>query len=168
MSLLERYIQSVYSGKKYEAWCTMLMQAYDMRALVVLLDGVDEAAGLRDQIENFVHKEIVPSGNRVAPPAYEAGWKDTVQVDPDQIVRVIARFEDYTGLFPYHCHILEHEDEGCMTQMQIVKEKGDRWGYCLREGVIVPSIAGITMSVFAACMAFGLVLDPFLRRRAII
>ena len=36
-----------------------------MRALVVLLDGVDEAAGLRDQIESFVHKEIVPSGNRV-------------------------------------------------------------------------------------------------------
>ena len=65
MSLLERYIQSVYSGKKMESWQTMLMQAYDMRALVVLLDGVDEAAGLRDQIENFVHKEIVPSGNRV-------------------------------------------------------------------------------------------------------
>jgi hypothetical protein len=65
MSLLERYIASVYSGKKMESWCTMLMQAYDMRALVVLLDGVDEAAGLRDQIENFVHKEIVPSGNRV-------------------------------------------------------------------------------------------------------
>ena len=48
-----------------EAWQTMLMQAYDMRALVVLLDGVDEAAGLRDQIELFVHKEVVPSGNRV-------------------------------------------------------------------------------------------------------
>ena len=31
----------------------------------MLLDGVDEAAGLRDQIEAFVHKEIVPSGNRV-------------------------------------------------------------------------------------------------------
>ena len=65
MSLLERYIESVYSGKKYEAWCTMLMQAYEMRALIVLLDGLDEAAGLRDQVESFVHKELVPSGNRV-------------------------------------------------------------------------------------------------------
>ena len=64
-TLLERYIESVYSGKKFESWCMMLMQAYDMRALVVLLDGVDEAAGLRDQIEEFVHKEVVPSGNRV-------------------------------------------------------------------------------------------------------
>ena len=43
----------------------MLMQAYEMRALIVLLDGVDEAAGLRDEIEGFVHKELVPSGVRV-------------------------------------------------------------------------------------------------------
>ena len=64
-SLLGRYIESVYSGKKYETWCDMLMQAYEMRALIVLLDGVDEAAGLRDQIEKFVHSELVPSGNRV-------------------------------------------------------------------------------------------------------
>jgi len=64
-TLLERYIQSVYAGKKYESWCEMLMQAYEMRALIVLLDGVDEAAGLRDQIDDFVHKDIVPSGNRV-------------------------------------------------------------------------------------------------------
>ena len=55
----------MYSGKKYETWCDMLMQAYEMRALIVLLDGVDEAAGLRDQIEGFVHKELVPTGNRV-------------------------------------------------------------------------------------------------------
>ena len=64
-SLLRKYIESVYSGKKMEAWQEMLMQAYEMRALVVLLDGVDEAAGLRDQIDEFVHKEVVPSGNRV-------------------------------------------------------------------------------------------------------
>ena len=64
-SLLRRYIESVYSGKKMEAWQEMLMQAYQMRALIVLLDGVDEAAGLRDQIDDFVHKEVVPSCNRV-------------------------------------------------------------------------------------------------------
>ena len=47
---------------------TMLMQAYEMRALIVLLDGVDEAAGLRDQIEDFVHKEIVPSATACSSP----------------------------------------------------------------------------------------------------
>ena len=60
LSLLERYIDSMYGGRKKDEalWCTMLMQAYEMRALIVLLDGVDEAAGLREQIEDFVHKEI--------------------------------------------------------------------------------------------------------------
>ncbi|MBW2389447.1 MAG: multicopper oxidase domain-containing protein [Deltaproteobacteria bacterium] len=65
--------------------------------------------------------QVVPSGTRVAPPAYESGWKDTVQVNPDEIVRVIARFEDYAGLFPYHCHILEHEDHEMMRQFQTVE-----------------------------------------------
>ena len=46
-------------------WRKMLSQAFEMRALVVLIDGVDEAAGLRDEIEEFIHQELVPSGNRV-------------------------------------------------------------------------------------------------------
>jgi spore coat protein A len=65
---------------------------------------------------------IVPIGSPVSPPAHEAGWKDTVQVGPNEIVRVIARFEDYTGLFAYHCHILEHEDHEMMREFQVVPE----------------------------------------------
>ena len=36
--------------------------------------------------------------------------------DPGEITRVIARFEDYTGKYAYHCHILEHEDHEMMRQ----------------------------------------------------
>jgi spore coat protein A len=64
--------------------------------------------------------EIVPIGAPVPPPPHEAGWKDTVQVGPNEIVRVIARFENFTGLYPYHCHILEHEDHEMMRQFQTV------------------------------------------------
>ena len=63
--LLQLYIEQVYHGKKMESWRSMLSQAFEMRALVVLIDGVDEAAGLRDEIEAFIHGELVPSGNRV-------------------------------------------------------------------------------------------------------
>jgi hypothetical protein len=35
-------------------------------------------------------------------------------------VRVIARFKDYPGRFPYHCHILDHEDHEMMRQFQAV------------------------------------------------
>ncbi len=65
---------------------------------------------------------IVPIGSPVPPPAHEAGWKDTVQVGPNEIVRVIARFDDYTGRFAYHCHILEHEDHEMMREFQVVPE----------------------------------------------
>jgi cysteine-rich repeat protein len=64
---------------------------------------------------------VVPIGSPVPPPAHEAGWKDTVQVGPNEIVRVIARFEGYTGKYAYHCHILEHEDHEMMRQFQTVQ-----------------------------------------------
>jgi FtsP/CotA-like multicopper oxidase with cupredoxin domain len=48
------------------------------------------------------------------------GWKDTVLVLPGEKVRVIRRFDDFTGLFLYHCHNLEHEDMGMMRNFQVV------------------------------------------------
>src|SRR5699024_1245510 len=38
------------------------------------------------------------------PPANETGWKDTVLVNPEEKVRVIATFK-HPGKFMYHCHI---------------------------------------------------------------
>ncbi len=64
--------------------------------------------------------QIVPTGLPVPPAPNEAGWKDTVQTLPKEITRVIARFEDYTGRYPYHCHILEHEDHEMMRQFQVI------------------------------------------------
>ncbi|MGB0715180.1 MAG: multicopper oxidase domain-containing protein [Phycisphaerae bacterium] len=74
-------------------------------------------------IQEFVMMdgEVTPIGSPQPPPPHLAGWKDTVEVEPDQIVRVIARFEDYLGLFAYHCHILEHEDHEMMRQFRTVE-----------------------------------------------
>ena len=63
--------------------------------------------------------EIIPNGAPQQPPAEERGWKDTALVGPNEILRVIARFEDYTGNYPYHCHILEHEDNEMMRQFTV-------------------------------------------------
>jgi spore coat protein A len=65
-----------------------------------------------------VGDQIVPVGKPLPPDPNEAGWKDTVRAEPGQITRLVTRFEDYTGLFPYHCHILEHEDHEMMRQFQ--------------------------------------------------
>ena len=46
--------------------------------------------------------------------ATDEGLKDVVMVMPGERVRVLMTFENHTGLYLYHCHILEHEDLGMM------------------------------------------------------
>jgi FtsP/CotA-like multicopper oxidase with cupredoxin domain len=53
------------------------------------------------------------TGDPEPPAPWEAGWKDTVSAPPDYITRVIATF-DLPGLYLWHCHILEHEDNEMM------------------------------------------------------
>jgi spore coat protein A len=74
----------------------------------------------RDTFTKGPNGEIIPGGAPVAPGPDETGWKDTVQVNANELVRVIARFDDYTGKYPYHCHILEHEDHEMMRQFEVV------------------------------------------------
>ncbi|MGE0883424.1 MAG: multicopper oxidase family protein [Blastocatellales bacterium] len=44
----------------------------------------------------------------------DEGWKDTVMLMPGERLRLLLRFEDFTGMYVYHCHNLEHEDAGMM------------------------------------------------------
>jgi hypothetical protein len=67
-----------------------------------------------------VGNTVVTTGPRVEPPPSELGWKDTVRADPNQITRVIARFDGWPGRYSYHCHVLEHEDHEMMRQFQAV------------------------------------------------
>jgi spore coat protein A len=46
--------------------------------------------------------------------ANELGWKDTVRVNPGELVSIAATFDGCTGRYMYHCHILEHEDHDMM------------------------------------------------------
>ncbi len=64
--------------------------------------------------------EIVPQGPRIPASGGERGWKDTVQATPNQITRVIVRFPGPAGTYPYHCHILEHEDHEMMRQFTLL------------------------------------------------
>jgi FtsP/CotA-like multicopper oxidase with cupredoxin domain len=48
-----------------------------------------------------------------------SGLKDTVLVMPGETVRIIKPFQDYKGLFMFHCHNLEHEDMGMMREFLV-------------------------------------------------
>jgi len=70
------------------------------------------------QAFTVVDGNVVPTGSAMPPAPEEGGWKDTVQVNPSEIVRIIVPFADYAGRYPYHCHVLEHEDNEMMRQFE--------------------------------------------------
>jgi FtsP/CotA-like multicopper oxidase with cupredoxin domain len=69
-----------------------------------------------------VQFQILERNGRPPDPG-EAGWKDTIAVWPGTTVRVIAAFEDFTGVYMYHCHLLEHEDAGMMGQFEVIDSR---------------------------------------------
>lgn len=61
---------------------------------------------------------MLGQGAIIQPEPWETGWKDTVVVYPGELTRVKARF-DIAGLFVWHCHILEHEDNEMMRPFRV-------------------------------------------------
>jgi FtsP/CotA-like multicopper oxidase with cupredoxin domain len=51
---------------------------------------------------------------------WEQGWKDTVLLLDGETVEVLIRFDQFKGLYLLHCHKLEHEDMGMMSNFQVV------------------------------------------------
>jgi FtsP/CotA-like multicopper oxidase with cupredoxin domain len=46
-------------------------------------------------------------------------WKDTVNVPRHQTVRFIVRYDNFPGMWMFHCHILDHEDHGMMGVLEV-------------------------------------------------
>lgn len=49
----------------------------------------------------------------------DEGWKDTVLVMPGETVQLLMRFPNNPGVYVYHCHNLEHADNGMMRNYAI-------------------------------------------------
>lgn len=52
----------------------------------------------------------------------DMGWKDTVLVPPSQKLRILVRMTPHTGVYLVHCHNLEHEDHGMMSNFEVVEK----------------------------------------------
>lgn len=67
-----------------------------------------------------VHFQVLErTGGRGQLIASENGWKDTVLLLPGEKVKMIIPFAALSGVFVFHCHNLEHEDDGMMLQYQL-------------------------------------------------
>jgi FtsP/CotA-like multicopper oxidase with cupredoxin domain len=62
-------------------------------------------------------------GGAARPPeSWERGPKDTVIAYPGEVTRLKAKFNN-PGLFVWHCHILEHEDNEMMRPLRVMRRK---------------------------------------------
>ncbi len=65
---------------------------------------------------------LIRSRDGKTPPPPERSWKDVVLVRGGETVELVARFDhpaDADHAYMYHCHILEHEDNGMMGQFTV-------------------------------------------------
>jgi spore coat protein A len=60
-------------------------------------------------------------GDQVPLRPEETGWQDTVEVDPHQMMSIVATF-DKPGDYVWHCHILSHEDNEMMRPYTVVSD----------------------------------------------
>jgi len=51
---------------------------------------------------------------------WESAWKDTVLLEDRETVEVLIRFASYKGEYLIHCHKLEHEDMGMMSNFEVI------------------------------------------------
>ncbi|ACK66349.1 multicopper oxidase type 2 [Rippkaea orientalis PCC 8801] len=68
------------------------------------------AIGSKNQ-QGVITWNDIPSEDRI--------WQDTVAVDPNIPLKIQHRFDDYNGTFVLHCHILFHEDQGMMYDVEV-------------------------------------------------
>ncbi|HEX6682153.1 MAG TPA: multicopper oxidase family protein [Candidatus Limnocylindrales bacterium] len=86
--------------------------------------GTTELWTLTSDFHHPIHLHLahfqVLSRNGRAPRPSDAGWKDTVDVRPYEVVQVLACFEGFRGRYVTHCHNLEHEDMAMMANFDVV------------------------------------------------
>jgi FtsP/CotA-like multicopper oxidase with cupredoxin domain len=79
--------------------------------------GVENLVGMDHPFHLHGFRFQVLERNGVAEP-YRS-WKDTVNVPKHETVRFIVRYDDFSGKWMFHCHILDHEDHGMMGILEV-------------------------------------------------
>ena len=54
------------------------------------------------------------------PPPTRDCLKETFFLDPLESITIAGKVSDYTGKYVLHCHMLDHEDHGLMSQFEVV------------------------------------------------
>lgn len=70
-------------------------------------------------IHGASYQVVSRTGGRGRLMPWESGWKDTVLLEDRETVEILIRFTAYRGEYLLHCHKLEHEDMGMMSNFLV-------------------------------------------------
>jgi len=122
-SSVTRTIKFSRSGPKLETW-SINGNGFDPNRIDAKVSlGSTERWLIKSNAHHPVHIHLghfqVLSRNGKDPRPSDAGWKDTVDVLPEEEVEIGIRFAGYRGRYVFHCHNLEHEDMAMMANLEV-------------------------------------------------
>ncbi|ADD44302.1 multicopper oxidase family protein [Stackebrandtia nassauensis] len=125
-AVTERTFKFEYSSVSgHGSMWTINGEAYDPGGSMAKIKlGTVEKWTLISDVHHPVHAHLghfqVLSRDGKPPRDTDAGWKDTVDMRPLEVVEVLIKFEGYKGRYMLHCHNLEHEDMAMMANFDVV------------------------------------------------
>jgi len=106
------------NGKKFDPERIDFTQEQGVTEVWEIYNKPDEMGGMIHPFHIHGTQFKILSRNGKEPSKNEQGWKDTISVEPDETVKVAVQFQ-HKGVYMFHCHILEHEDNGMMGQIKV-------------------------------------------------
>lgn len=106
------------NGKKFDPERIDFTQQQGVTEAWEIYNKPDEMGGMIHPFHIHGAQFKILSRNGEEPTENEQGWKDTISIQSDERVKVAVQFK-YKGVYMFHCHILEHEDNGMMGQVRV-------------------------------------------------
>ncbi|MFC5591633.1 multicopper oxidase family protein [Sporosarcina soli] len=110
--------QVTINGKKFDSERIDFTQQQGVTEVWEIYNKPDEMGGMIHPFHIHGTQFKIISRNGEAPPENERGWKDSISIEPDERVKIAVKFNN-KGVYMFHCHILEHEDNGMMGQVKV-------------------------------------------------
>ena len=110
--------QVTINGKKFDPERIDFTQEQGVTEVWEIYNKTDEMGGMIHPFHIHGAQFKILSRNELEPPKNEQGWKDSFSIHPGETVKIAIQFK-HKGVYMFHCHILEHEDNGMMGQIRV-------------------------------------------------
>lgn len=107
------------NGKKFNMNRIDFSQKQDETEIWEIYNKPDPMGGMIHPFHIHGTQFKVVSIDGMEPPVNLQGWKDAISIEPGQAVKLAVKF-NHKGVYMFHCHILEHEENGMMGQVEVI------------------------------------------------